>query len=127
MTMRNQGLVKTFNSGAAIARSRIVQFGADDRTVIQSAAANNSHIGVSDDVATPAAGEPVDVVLHGVATVEYGGAVTRGALLTADSVGRAIVATAAAGTNVRIAGIAMVDGALGERGSVLLSPGSWQG
>jgi len=127
MTMRNQGLVKTFNSGAAIARSRIVQFGADERTVIQSSAATSSHIGVADDLAAPGAGRLVDVVLQGVATVEYGGAVTRGALLTSDAVGRAIVATAAGGANVRIAGVAMVDGVLGDQGAVLLSAGSFQG
>lgn len=127
MTMRNQGLVKTFNSGAAIARSRIVQFGADERTVIQSAAATNSHIGVADDIATAGAGEPVDVVMSGVATVEYGGNVTVGALLTANATGQAIAATAAAGSNVRVIGIAMVGGVSGDLGAVLLSPGSFQG
>jgi len=127
MTMRNQGLIKTFNAGAAIPRNRIVQFGADERTVILSAAAGNSHIGVTDNIAAAAAGDVVDVVLSDVATVEYGGSVTRGSLLTADSVGRAIAATAAAGTNVRIVGIAMVDGASGDLGAVMLSPGSFQG
>jgi len=127
MTMRNQGLIKTFNTGAAIPRNRIVQFGADERTVILSAAAGNSHIGVTDNIAAPATGDVVDVVLSGVATVEYGGSVTRGALLTADSVGRAIAAAAAAGTNVRIVGVAMVDGASGDLGAVMLSPGSFQG
>ncbi|MCZ8112804.1 MAG: DUF2190 family protein [Rubrivivax sp.] len=127
MTMRIQGLVKTFNSGAAIARSRIVQFGADERTVIQSSAATSSHIGVADDVATPGAGEPVEVVMAGVATVEYGAAVTRGALLTSDASGRAIVAAAAAGANVRTVGVAMVDGVLGDLGAVRLHPGSFQG
>lgn len=127
MTMRNQGLIKTFNSGAAIVRSRIVQFGADERTVIQSSAATSSHIGVADDVATPGAGEPVDVVLSGVATVEYGGNVTVGALLTANATGQAIAATAAAGSNVRVIGIAMVGGVSGDLGAVMLSPGSFQG
>jgi hypothetical protein len=127
MTMRNQGLVKTFTAGAAIARSRIVQFGADERTCIQSSAAISAHIGVADDVGASGPGRAVDVVLQGVPTVEYGGPVTRGALLTSDSVGRAIVATAAAGTNVSVIGRAMVDGVLGDRGAVLLQPGSFQG
>ena len=127
MTMRNQGLVKTFNSGAAIARSRIVAFGADERTVVQSSAAANAHIGVSDDVAAPATGDVVDVVLSGVATVEYGGTVTVGALLTADANGRAIAATASAGANIRVIGVAMVAGVSGDLGAVLLSPGSFQG
>ena len=127
MTMRNQGLVKTFNTGAAIARSRIVVFGADERTVIQAAAATAALIGVSDDVAAPAVGDVADVVLTGVATVEYGGTVTVGALLTSDSVGRAIVVTAGAGANVRTIGVAMVAGVVGDLGAALLSPGSFQG
>jgi hypothetical protein len=127
MTMRNQGLVKTFNTGAAVARSRIVKFGADERTVIVSAAAGDSHFGVSDDVPAPGTGDVVDVVLSGVATVEYGGNVTVGALLTSDSVGRAIAATASAGSNVRVIGVAMVGGVSGDLGAVLLSAGSFQG
>jgi len=66
-------------------------------------------------------------VLSGVATVEYGGTVTVGALLISDSTGRAIAATAAAGTNVRTIGVAMVAGVVGDLGAVLLSPGSFQG
>lgn len=126
MTMRNHGLIKTFNAGANIARSRIVKFGADERTVVQSAAAADFHIGVCDDVAG-ASGDPVDVVITGVATVEYGGNVAVGALLVSDSQGRAITATASAGANVRTIGVAMVAGASGDLGAVLLSPGSFQG
>jgi hypothetical protein len=82
---------------------------------------------VADDIATAGAGEPVDVVMSGVATVEYGGNVTVGALLTANATGQAIAATAAAGSNVRVIGIAMVGGVSGDLGAVLLSPGSFQG
>lgn len=127
MTMRNQGLVKTFNTGAAVARSRIVKFGADERTVVVGAAATDALIGVSDDVAAPATGEVVDVVLSGVATVEYGGNVTVGALLTSDATGRAVVAAPAAGSNNRVIGVAMVAGVVGDLGAVLLSPASIQG
>ena len=127
MTMRNQGLVKTFNTGAAVARSRIVAFGADERTVIQASAVSSVMFGVSDDIPAPATGDICDVVMSGVATVEYGGTVTFGALLTSDSVGRAVVAAPGAGVNNRIIGIAMVAGVLGDLGAVLLSPGSVQG
>lgn len=127
MTMRNQGLVKTFNTGAAVPRSRIVKFGADERTVVVGAAAADALIGVSDDVPAPATGDVVDVVLSGVATVEYGGTVAAGALLTSDATGRAITATAAAGSNIRFIGVAMVAGVVGDLGAVLLSPGSFQG
>ncbi|MCE2910381.1 MAG: DUF2190 domain-containing protein [Burkholderiaceae bacterium] len=127
MTMRNQGLVKTFNTGAAVARSRIVKFGADERTVVVGAASTDLLIGVSDDVAAPATGDVVDVVLSGVATVEYGGTVAAGAYLTSDATGRAVAAAPGAGVNAAIIGIAMVAGVVGDLGAVLLSPGRIQG
>jgi hypothetical protein len=127
MTMRNQGLVKTFNTGAAVAARRIVAFGADERTVIQAAAVSSVMFGVADDVAAPATGDVIDVVLTGVATVEYGGTVAVGALLTSDSTGRAVAAAPAAGVNNRVVGVAMVAGVVGDLGAVLLSPGHIQG
>lgn len=127
MTMRNQGLVKTFMTGAAVSARRIVAFGADERTVIQANGATAASFGVSDDVPAPATGDVVDVVLTDVATVEYGGNVTVGALLTADSVGRAVVAAPATGVNNRVIGIAMVAGVSGDLGAVRLAPGSIQG
>jgi hypothetical protein len=104
MTMRNQGLVKTFNAGASVNHARFVKFDTDDRTVIQSAAAADFTIGVSDfspNATAAASGERVDVQLTDVATVTYGGTVTRGQLVISDSTGRAITATATAGTNAR--------------------------
>jgi hypothetical protein len=127
MTMRNQGLVKTFNTGAAVARSRIVKFGADERTVVPGAAPADLLIGVSDDVPAPAVGDVIDVVLCGVATVEYGGTVAFGQMLTSDATGRAVAAAPAAGTNNRVIGVAMVAGVVGDLGAVLLSPGTVQG
>lgn len=130
MTMRNQGLMKTFLAGAAVNPARFVKFDSDDRTVIQGAAAGDLLIGASDsnpNNTAAAAAERVDVILDGVVTVTYGGTVTRGQLVMSDSTGRAITATAAAGTNVRTAGIAMVSGVVGDLGAVLLSPGSFQG
>ena len=130
MTMRNQGLVKTFNAGASVNHARFVKFDSDDRTVIQSAAAADFTIGVSDfnaNATAAASGERVDVQLTDVATVTYGGTVTRGQLVMSDSTGRAITAAAAAGTNVRYCGVAMVSGVVGDLGAVLLTPGSFQG
>lgn len=125
MTIRNEGLMKVYTAGAAVAARRLVKFDSDDRTVIQGAAAADLVIGVSDLAA--AAGERVDVIHTDIATVEYGGNVTRGQLLMSDSVGRAITATAAAGVNVRYAGVAIVSGVSGDLGAVLLAPGSLQG
>tara|TARA_R110000868_G_scaffold19036_2_gene82364 strand:+ start:304 stop:684 length:381 start_codon:yes stop_codon:yes gene_type:complete len=126
MTMRNEGLTKTFNAGAAVTKCRIAKFGADERTVIMSALAVDAHVGIVDNL-TVASGDPVDVILAGVATVEYGGTVTAGALLTADTSGRAIVATASAAANVRVIGVAMVAGVVSDLGAVLISAGSFQG
>ena len=126
MTMRNQGLIKTFNAGGAIARSLIVKFGADERTVVAGAAATDKLIGVADDVAA-VSGDPVDVVLSGVATVRYGGTVAFGDLLTSDASGQAVTAAPATGANNRIIGVAMVSGVSGDLGAVLISQTSLQG
>lgn len=127
MSLRNIGLVKTFFAGAAIQPARLVKFDADDRTVIQGTAGADAVFGVSDAISAAATGERVDVVMSGIAPVVYGGTVTRGQLLMSDSTGRAITATAAAGTNVRYAGVAMVSGVVGDIGDISLSPGSFQG
>lgn len=126
MTLRNQGLTKAFLAGAAISANRFLKFGSDDRTVIQGAAATDSIIGVSDDVGC-ASGERLDVVLTEIATVEFGGTVTRGGLVISDSTGKAIAATASAGSNVRTAGIALASAVSGDKAPVLLVPGSFQG
>ena len=126
MTLRNQGLIKPFLCSGAIAPNRFVKFGSDDRTVTLGASATDSIIGVSDDVGA-ASGERVDVVLSDIATVEFGGTVTRGGLVTSDSTGKAIAATASAGSNVRTCGIALASAVSGDKAPVLLIPGSFQG
>lgn len=111
--MRNEGLIKGFLAGAAIAAYRIVKFGAGDGLAIQSAAGTDPHIGVANRLGGDE-GERFDVVLSGVAEVEYGGAVTRGNALTADANGKAVVAVA----GDRIIGQAMVSGVSGDIGSL---------
>lgn len=120
--MRNEGLAKTLIAGATVAARRIVKFGSGDTAVLQSSAAADFHIGVSDLGA--ASGEYCDVIVDGIALVQYGGDVTRGALLTADSDGRAIAAAPAAEATARIIGVAMVSGVSGDIGSVLLRQGA---
>jgi hypothetical protein len=130
MSIRNQGLIKPYNAGGTVGHARFVKFDSDDRTVVQSAAAADFTIGVSDfspNATAAASGERVDVQLTDIATVTYGGTVTRGQLVISDSTGRAITATAAAGANVRTCGVAMVSGVVGDLGAVLLIPGSFQG
>ncbi len=127
--MNNPVLTKNFIAGGTIAPCIIVKFGADDNTVVAAAAVSDALIGVVDIPAqgNAVAGERVDVVVNGVAEVKYGDNVTRGQLLTADSNGYAVNAAPAAGTNNRIIGIALQNGANGDIGSVLLSQGSMQG
>jgi hypothetical protein len=124
--MSNPILFKNFTAGAAIAAFRLVKFSAAE-TVIQAAAVGDFIIGATQDVA-PANGERAEILMQGIAWVEAGAAFALGALLTSDSVGRAIVAAPAAGTNNRIAGFAL-DAAVaaGDQVRVLLSPCSFQG
>jgi hypothetical protein len=124
--MRNEGLQKTLVAGAAVTKNRIVKFGADDLTAIHAAASTDLLMGVSDNLGAASA-EPFDVIIDGLALVEYGGTVTRGDLLTADSVGRAIAAAPAAGVNARVIGVAMLSGVIGDIGSVRMAPGRIQG
>ena len=69
----------------------------------------------------------MEVAHDDIADVVLGGAVTRGDLLTSDANGAAITATAAAGTNIRVIGIALVSGVAGDIIPVLLNPTSFQG
>lgn len=117
--MRNEGLSKTLIAGAAVAARRIVKPGASDTQAVQAAAATDKIIGVSD--LGGASGEPFDVIVDGIAFVEYGGAVAMGDLLTADANGRAIATTIASN---RIVGVAMLSGVSGDIGSVRIAPGS---
>lgn len=124
--MSVQLLLKNYTAEAAAAAFRIAKHGSADGQVLQAAAATDALLGVYDSVA-PAAGERVDVVKAGIADVEYGGVVTRGAPLTSDASGRAVVAAPAAGSNVRIIGFAEVAGVLGDIGSVHIALGVMQG
>jgi hypothetical protein len=116
--MRNEGLAKTLIAGAAVAARRIVKFGSSDTAVIQASAAADLSIGVSD--LGGASGEYTDVIVDGIALVEYGGNVTRGQLLTADSDGKAVAAAPAATASARVIGVAMLSGVSGDIGSVLI-------
>jgi hypothetical protein len=120
--MRNEGLSKTLFAAAAIAARRIVKFDATDTTAVQAAAATDKLIGVSD--LGGASGEPFDVIVDGIALVEYGGNVALGDLLTANADGKAVVAAPAATASARVIGVAMVSGVAGDIGSVKISQGS---
>lgn len=115
--MANELLSRNFVAGAAIGAFRIVKFDTTDGTVIQAAAASDLSVGVCNSVG-PASGERVDVVVVGIADVEFGGTVTRGAMVTSDASGRGV---AAASTN-RVIGIAQVSAVSGDIAPVLIAP-----
>lgn len=132
-------LTKNFVAEAAIAKRRIVKFGTADGKALQAAAASDAMYGVSAEL-DAAINERADVVVAGLAEVEYGGNVTRGDPLTADADGKAVVATrhthtentagayaqnatTAAASAVRIVGWAMVSGVVGDIGLAQIAPG----
>jgi hypothetical protein len=126
--MNNPSLIKSLIAEAAVLPYRVVKFGSADGQVVQAAAATDACVGIADNLGQGTAGSRVDVALDGVAEAEAGAAVTRGALLSVDSSGRVIAATAGAGANVRVIGVAMASaGAAGEIIPVSIKPGSFQG
>lgn len=125
--MANPMLVINYVADAAISINRLVKMGTGDRAVTTSAAATDFTIGVVNEVA-PAIGERVDVVRMGIAWVEAGAAIPRGSPITADAVGRAVVAAPAAGVNNRIIGFAdETAAAAGDVIRFMIEPGVMQG
>lgn len=123
----NQLIVKSFVAQGPIADKRYVMPGDKDGTVLQATGSTSALLGVADVPNGAKTGDKVDVVLLGWTAVEYGGTLTRGSLLTSDSVGRAIAATPAAGVNARIAGMALYSGVSGDVMDHLLSQSQAQG
>jgi len=113
--LRQQGHKFTRNAGAAIAKRRILKFGANDENMVQAAAATDLLIGVSDDagdIPAPSGSNVyrVDVIDSGIVHVDCGGTVALGAFVTSDANGKAVAAAPAAGANVNIIGQALSAG-----------------
>jgi hypothetical protein len=124
--MANLGLIKSYNAGGAITAFSIVKPGSNDYDVVLGAAGADKVIGVTREFAA-ASGEPVDVIHDGIANLKLGGTVTRGDLLMSDGSGFGIVASAGAGTNVRVIGAAIISGVSGDIIPVMVEVGSFQG
>ena len=118
--MRTEMLIKSYRADAAVTKHRLVKAGAADGSIAQAAAATAAIMGVADSLGGTT-GQIMDVVVGGYATVEYGGAVTRGAPLTSDASGKAIVATVAGS---RVIGYAVTAGAAGDLGTVHVQLGT---
>jgi hypothetical protein len=125
--MSNQGLVKSFNAEAAVPIRRIVKFGTGDRDVLVGAAVGDFLIGISVQPGIAEIGERVDVQMSGIAEVEFGGTVARGAQVTTNATGLAVLAAPTIGVNNRIIGFAMETYASGDHGLVFLAPQEIQG
>lgn len=138
--MANPTLIKTLTAEGAIAARRLVALGSGDGQVVQAAASTDALLGVSGELAAADAGR-VDIVLAGLAEVECGGTIARGAPVTADAAGKAVTAvrhthqentaasyqqnaTTAAGSAERTIGIALESAVAGDVIHVLISP-SW--
>ena len=125
--MANPLFHTNFAAETAIPINRLVKFGTGDRNVVLATAATDFLVGPVNEM--PAAiGERIDVVRGGIAWVECGAAVPRGSPITADAVGRAVVAAPAVGVNNRIIGFADESGlAAGDVIRFVIEPGIIQG
>lgn len=113
------GPIQVFKANAAVAIHRIVKLAANGEVTQSTATAADAHIGVTDRPAP--VGESVEVTVYGMATVEAGGAIARGAQIKADADGKAV--TAAAGQ--RVVGIAIENAAAeGDLIAALIAPGT---
>ncbi|OGS90853.1 MAG: hypothetical protein A2Z95_06195 [Gallionellales bacterium GWA2_60_18] len=115
-----EAAIKSYTAGAEINPCRFVKAGSADLAVIQAVSGAAAILGVTEQVVgtgtsnVAAIGAMVDVVRIGQAYLELGDTVTRGQYLTADSVGRGVPATIAAGTAVYCGGIAEISGVVGD-------------
>lgn len=109
----------TLKAGAAVAPYRIVKFGADPLHAIQGAAAGDTTIGIAMGPVAAAAEDFLMVCLTGIGKVEAGGTFAAGDRLTTDSVGRAVVSSAATDN---VIGIALDNGSLAAIVAVNVAP-----
>jgi hypothetical protein len=79
--------------------------------VIQGAAATDTTIGINQSPQAASLNDPVMIALGGVGLVECGAGVTRGDLISTDTVGRAVTSLAA--PTDRTIGVALESGVLG--------------
>lgn len=126
MSGPNPTLTKGLTAGGAITRHRILKFDSSDGVVIHATAATDLLVGVAAEIGA-ASGEPIDVHMTGIALVEAGGVIARGAKVTAGAAGVAVAAAPAQGVNNQILGIAQVTAASGDIIPVLLAPSTMQG
>lgn len=94
--MLKPGSSSSFIAEAPILARRVVKAGSSTGQVVQSIAAADDHLGIS-DLGQDSAGARVDVIVTGWAEAQAGGAIAMGARLTADAQGRVIASTVGVG------------------------------
>ena len=117
---------RSHRAEAAVEAYRIVKHGSVDGTCVKAAGPTDLLVGTSDSL-DKATGELVDVQMGHVGEVRLGGTVTRGQPLTSDANAKAVVASPAAGSNVRIIGFAAQSGVLDDVITYDRAPGLMQG
>jgi len=125
--MGNPLLQKTFEAGGTLNPCRILKMGSADYKVIQATDDSSSLVGVVDPEGidtggTYASGDRADVIMEGIADVQYGDTVTRGEWLTADANGKAVPAVITPGDTVHVIGQALVSGVTGDVAPVFVRP-----
>lgn len=109
----------SYPAGAAIEAFRLVKPGATGREVVTATGGDVPIMGGLDNGRGVNAGQVADVNRGGLFDVEYGDVVPRGAPVTADAQGRAVVAQ----SGDWFVGFADEAGAVGEVRPVFFSPG----
>ncbi len=120
-------IIKNFTASGPIAHRRLVKFTATDGVVAQASAATDRIAGVADYPNGAVDGGRVDVVLFGIADVDFGGTVPAGGDITADATGKAIAAAPAGGVNNNTAGRVLIGAVTGDIAKTLINPGKIQG
>lgn len=91
MITKRHTLVSAFIAAVDIPAHRFITTGAVKDDIAIASANNQTSLGVSGDVDVPA-GQHVDVVMDGIAHVEFAGTIARGADVTANTDGKAVTA-----------------------------------
>ncbi len=116
--------IRSYVAAAAVLGNRIVKYAAPstDKTVNTATASTQPFVGVSDRLGADA-GQMLDVHRGGLVAVQLGGTVTAGAPLTSDDEGKAVAATATAGSTIRVIGYADEPGVEDDIIDVMWAPG----
>lgn len=115
---------RAYEAAAAITGYTIVAFAdaANGNTITTAASNTTASLGVADAMGAEIGGM-CDVHRDGLASVQLGGPVSAGDPLTSDANGKAVAASAQAGTTVRIIGFADEPGVADDIIDAFLSPG----